>query len=454
MTHPCDLTIAEAGLALRNGTLSAVELAQAHLDRIEQRDDRLQAFIDVDSEAVLQQAREADARLAEGAEDNLPLLGIPIALKDLFDIAGSVTTCGSHVQAGQVATSDAALVQRLQAAGAVLLGKVATYEFALTGPAFDQPNPPPRNPWNLDHITGGSSSGSAAAVAGGLVRCAFGTDTGGSVRSPAAYCGIVGLKPTYERLSRQGVFPLSDSLDHVGPLAACVADAALCFDACAEPSAAPAASQWLGRSLAGLRLGYGRDWFADDPAVDPQAVTAMDAAASQLSLLEARIEPVDLPDYNLLEAVGTVILQAEGLAVHKTSLGSQPERYGRAALRNLITGAVLTPEHLTAARAMQQRLSDAMDAVLNRVDALITLTTLTPAPAFAAFTDGQPVWTPMRTFPFNLTGHPALTVPIGFSNGLPLGMQIIGKRNDEARLCQIGHAFEQSTDHSVVKPRL
>ncbi|MEX1214952.1 amidase [Saccharospirillum sp.] len=452
MTHPCDLSIAEVGLALRRGALSAVELAQAHLDRIEHRNERLHAFIDLDPDDVLQQARAADVRLAAGDCDDLPLLGIPVALKDILDVAGRTTTCGSHAQAGHNATVDATVVQRIYESGVVFLGKVATYEFALTGPAFDQPNPPPRNPWNTGHITGGSSSGSAAAVAGGLVRCALGTDTGGSVRSPAAYCGIVGLKPTYERLSRQGVFPLSDSLDHVGPLAACVADAAYCFDAFSEPADAPPAAQWLGQGLAGLRLGYGRDWFAADAAVDPQAIVAIDAAVSQLSLLEARVETVELPDYDLFEAVGTIILQAEALAVHQTGLSTRPEHYGRAALRNLITGAALTPEHLSAARAMQQRLSADMDAILNRVDALITLTTLTPAPAFAAFTEGKPVWTPMRTFPFNLTGHPALTIPIGFSSGLPLGMQIIGKRNDEARICQIGHAFEQSTDHSVQKP--
>ncbi len=452
MSNPCDLNIPGAQTALRSGALSASDLARAHLDRINERDRSVKAFVELDGELVLRQAAEADQRLSAGDADRYPLLGIPIAIKDIIDVAGSPTTCGSHSMTRNPATQDARLIQQLRDAGAIILGKVATYEFALTGPSFDQPTPPPRNPWNPDHITGGSSSGSAASVASGMVRCAIGSDTGGSIRSPSSYCGVVGLKPTFDRVSRDGVFPLSASLDHVGPLAATVADAAWCMDAMAEPNGAPAAASLIGHPVEQLTIGYARDWFAQDEAADPRVVRAMDDAVAQLSMLGCRIEMVGMPEYALAESIGTLILQAEALAVHQNALAKKADHYGKAARRNLITGAVLSEGDISAARIMAGRLRRAIEEATARFDAIVTVNTLTPAPPFEAFASGDPVWTPMRTIPFNISGHPALAIPIGFADGLPLGMQIVGRHFDEARLCQIGHSFERSTDHAAQTP--
>ena len=446
--NPADLSIVEAGRKIRDGSLSAVALAEAHLERIDARDPTLQAFVAVTRERALEDAARADRELAEG-QDRGPLHGIPIAIKDLIDTAGIATTSGSKLFADHVPDRNAAVVARLREAGAVLLGKVMTYEFALVGPSFDLPFPPSRNPWNADHITGGSSSGSAAAVSGGLVRTAIGTDTGGSIRSPASYCGIVGLKPTYERVSRDGVFPLSPSLDHVGPLSATVAEAALTLDAISDAGALAR----LDEGVAGKRIGYARAWFASDPETDPAVLRAMDDAASTLSLLGARIEEITLPDYALFEAAGAVIIQAEALAVHLEHLKTRRGDYGQLARQNLLTGLALDESDVTVARTAVTRLKSDLDAAFALpFDAMITVNTLTPALPFDAFDGVNSVWTHMRTLPFNLTGHPVLAVPIGFSNGLPLGMQIIGRHGDEAGICAVGHAFEQATDHAAHRP--
>jgi aspartyl-tRNA(Asn)/glutamyl-tRNA(Gln) amidotransferase subunit A len=448
--NPADLSIPDAGAALRAGSLTAVALAEAHLQRIAERDPHYRSFITVTADRALEDAARADGELAEG-RDRGPLHGIPIALKDVIDTAGTRTTSGSRRFQEHVPARDAAVVERLRAAGAVLAGKTMTYEFALVGPSFDLPFPAARNPWNIEHITGGSSSGSAAAVAGGLVRTAIGTDTGGSIRSPSAYCGVVGLKPTYRRVCADGILPLSPSLDHVGPVSASVAEAALTLDAIAD---AGAAAQ-LDTGVEGRRIGYARDWFARDPETDPAVLAATDDAASALSMLGARIEEVTLPDYALFEAAGAVILQAEALAIHREALRNHPHDYGRLAFQNLVTGLVLTDADVALARraaaALRQQLDD---YVFTRFDAMVTVNTLAPAPPFSAFDGKTSVWTHMRTFPFNISGHPVLAVPSGFVRGLPVGIQIVGRRGDEAGICAIGHAYERGTDHSVERPPL
>lgn len=442
--NPADLDILEAGRRLRDGSLTAVNLTQAHLDRIVDRDTTYHAFITVTAERALEDAQRADGELAEG-RDRGPLHGIPVALKDLIDTAGIRTTSGSRLFEHHVPAADAAVAARLREAGSVLLGKLMTYEFALVGPSFDLPFPASRNPWSPDHITGGSSSGSAAAVAGGLVRTAIGTDTGGSIRSPAGYCGVVGLKPTYERVSRAGVFPLSPSLDHVGPISASVAEAAITLDAISD---ARAASR-LGEPLEGKRIAYARAWFATDPETDPAIVAALDDAASLLSLRGARIEEVDLPDYALFESAGAVILQAEALDVHAKTLASHPDLYGRLARQNLLTGLALADADIAAARAAAAELGRRMQSLLIGYDALLTANTLTPALPFAAFDGVNSVWTHMRTFPFNVTGNPVLALPAGFNDNLPLGLQLVGRLGDEAGICAIGAALEAAADHSL-----
>jgi aspartyl-tRNA(Asn)/glutamyl-tRNA(Gln) amidotransferase subunit A len=335
------------------------------------------------------------------------------------------------------------------------LGKVATYEFAMVGPDLALPHPPARNPWNPAHITGGSSSGSAAAVAGGMVRLALGSDTGGSIRSPAAYCGCVGLKPSYDRVWRAGAFPLSQSLDHIGPLAATVAEAAVALDAItAAPQDWRPASGQLSRGTTGLRIGYARDWFAEDPQAGPALVRAMDDAAAQFSMLGAGITPVALPDYALFEAAGSVILHAEALDEHRGLIRNRLSQYGCPVLQCLAFGAALDAEDVALARMAQTRLRAALLAAMEGFDLVITATTLSPALPFSAFDGEQAVWTPMRTIPFNVTGQPALSVPIGFDGGLPLGMQIVGRMGDEDLICAAGHAYEMATDHSIQRPLL
>ncbi|MGR3805755.1 amidase [Marinibacterium profundimaris] len=421
-----DTTIREQAAAMAAGALTARDLAEATRDRIAARDELLRSVVHL-----------AEVEALEG-----PMQGVPFGVKDILDVDGQPTRCGSHAHEG--AGPEATAVARLRAAGMVPMAKLATYEYALTGPAWDQPNLPARNPWSPDHITGGSSSGSAAAVAGGLFRVALGTDTGGSVRAPAAYCGIVGLKPTHGAVPEDGCFPLSPSLDVIGPLAACVEDAAVTLELMAPETRAAAA---LEQDIAGLHIGYARDWFADDPACAPEVVRAMDDTAALLSQLGARIKLVALPDYAPLEAAGTVILQAEAWEVHRERLAHRWERYGVDARRNLVTGAVLEPGHVARARAVARGFRDSVDALLGHCAALLTPTTLSPAPRFSDFEDG-PVWTAMRTLPFNMSGHPAISVPCAMTDrGLPLGAQLVAAHHGEAQLCRLAHALEQAGPH-------
>jgi aspartyl-tRNA(Asn)/glutamyl-tRNA(Gln) amidotransferase subunit A len=452
MTDPADLSIPEAAAALREGRLTARALTEAALARIAACNDRLNAFIYVNPDA-LAEADHADALLSQG--DAGIFCGIPVAVKDMIDVAGQPATCGSAVLVGRIADSDAASVARLRAQGAVFLGKLATYEFAMTGPDINLPKPPARNPWNLNHITGGSSSGSAAAVAGGMVRLALGTDTGGSIRSPAAYCGCVGLKASYDRVSRNGAFPLSPALDHVGALAATVEEAALALDAMTEnPAAWRPASESLSRGATGLRIGYARSWFANDPQASPALISAMDDAAAQFSMLGARITETELPDYALFEAAGSVILHAEALEAHRQMPRERLHLYGRPVLQSLAIGAAVDVHDLATARQARVGLTGELLQSMEPFDLLLTATALAPALPFSAVDGENSLWTPMRTIPFNLTGQPALSLPIGFDGVLPLGMQLTGRIGDEDLVCAAGHAFERATDHSAQRPSL
>ena len=445
-----DLSIQEAAAALRAGTITARQLTETALQCIADHNTHLNAVTCLNPDA-LADADSADAMLAAGMGG--AMCGIPFFVKDLIDVAGLPATCGSAVLAGRIAETDADAVARLRAQGAVVLGKVATYEFAMVGPDLTLPHPPARNPWNPKHITGGSSSGSAAAVAGGLVRFALGTDTGGSIRSPSAYCGCVGLKPSYDRVSRAGAFPLSPSLDHTGPLAATVADAALALDAMTEhpENWRPAAAK-LAKDVQGLRIGYARDWFADDLQASLALIRAMDDAAAQLSMLGAVITPITLPDYAPYEAAASVILHAEALAQHRDLLRDKAALYGRPVLQCLAFGAAISKAELAEARLAQTSLSAAMLAAMQGFDLILTATTLSPALPFSAFDGEKAVWTPMRTIAFNLTGQPAISLPIGFDSGLPLGMQLVGRNGDEDLICAAAHAYEQATDHSCQRP--
>jgi aspartyl-tRNA(Asn)/glutamyl-tRNA(Gln) amidotransferase subunit A len=446
MTDPTRLSIAEAGAAFRAGTLTATALAKAQLARINALNPRIRAFVAVTEDQALAAAAQADADFAAGI-DHGPMQGIGFAIKDLIDMKSVPTICGSHQQPTTPALKDAEVVARLRNQGAVPLGKVATYEYALVGPSFDGPHRPPVNPWNADHITGGSSSGSAAAVASGMVRAAIGTDTGGSIRSPACYCGVVGLKPSFNTVPRAGVFPLSADLDHVGAIAASVADAA----AMAEAMGVSATAR-LAQPVRGLRIGYARDWFANDPATTPEVLRAMDQAMSDLSLQGMPVEMISLPDYAEIEAAGITLLQYQAFEVHKAMMGKG--FYGKQAVETLRSGQHITRSEFAAAQLQAQQYRTEFAAILDRYDAVATANVLSTAPPFSDFAADRAVWTAMRTLPFNVTGHPALAVPIGFHNGLPMGMQLVGPDHSEATLCQIGNAYEHATDHSTLRPNL
>ena len=444
MTAPRGPSIAEAGAALRAGRVTAQELlAQCH-DRIRAVDGQVRAVWAVCPQAE-RLAAQADAELARG-QDRGSLHGIPFVIKDMVDVAGLPTTNGSRAADPAPADVDAWVVSRLIAAGAVPVAKVATYEWGLVGPEQGLAHPAATNPWDRAHITGGSSSGSAAAVAAGIVRIAVGSDTGGSIRAPAAYCGAVGIKPTRGRIPADGFFALSPDLDTPGVLAATVHDAALMLQAL-MPGADVASG--LGAGVRGLTLGYARDWFADDPALDRRVLQAIDDAASALSLAGARIVEVPMPDYALMEAVGAVMIHVEALRLHAASLRARGALWGRMATQTVQAGAVLTEGDLAAAVALLPSLTSGVDQALNGCDVLITAVTLTAAPPFAAFDKGA-VWTPMRTLPFNVTGHPALSVPAGFIGRLPVGLQVIGRHGDEAGILRVAAAFEAATDHGAV----
>ncbi len=435
------IPVRDAARALRAGELAAADLLDLHLARIGALDDALGAVWAVDEGRARAAAERADRDLAAGL-DRGPLMGIPFLVKDVIDMAGLATTCGSAVPA-TVARADADCVARLVAAGAVPLGKTATYEFALTGPAWDLPEPPARNPWDEDRIPGGSSSGSAAAVAAGMARIALGTDTSGSVRDPATRCGVAGLKPTAGAIPAAGVFPLSPTLDDVGLLAATAEEAALAFRALAGRPPSP-------RRAEGMRLGYARDWFAADPDLDPAVLAALDAAAEGFAGLGVAVEEADLPDYALMEAAGTVVMNAEAFAVHRPLLRAHWADYGAETRRRLAPAALLTEADLAAAREIWPRLRAWMDEAMRGFDAVLTATLLAPAPRFADCAEGGRAM-PMRTLPFNVTGHPALALPCGMRDGLPLGMQLVAPHGEEEVLFALGTLWEAA--HPPQRPR-
>jgi aspartyl-tRNA(Asn)/glutamyl-tRNA(Gln) amidotransferase subunit A len=463
-----ELSIAEAGLRLRAGAVTSTALTQHALSRIASLDPMLHSFVLVTTERALADADRADRELTSGL-DRGPMHGIPYALKDLYATAGIRTTCHSKLLIDNVPSEDCVVETRFKAAGAVLLGKLATHEFAFGGPSFDLPFPPARNPWNLDHFTGGSSSGSGAAVAAGLVRTAMGSDTGGSIRGPAFYCGTVGLKPTYGLVSRRGVFPLSYTLDHCGPLTWTVEDAALTMQVIAgHDSLDPASAQvpipdfagQLGedllRDLADLRVAYPRSFFVTQEGISPEVVASIDAAVQQIARLGAEVEEIALPDFELFNACGRVILAAEAYAIHEKDLLSRPLDYARYTYQRMVVGATLSAADLVQAFRLRRELSVTLNAgILNTFDALITATALGPAPRLDVFPVDVPPRNATLTIPFNVTGNPALAIPTGCSrSGLPLGMQIVGRPFDEPTVLRIGAAYEAAAGWTARRPPL
>jgi aspartyl-tRNA(Asn)/glutamyl-tRNA(Gln) amidotransferase subunit A len=449
-------TIRETARQFRTGSLSPVELARASIDRIGQIDPALHAFVEVAADAAVASAQMAESRIRQRSAASL-LCGVPFAVKDIVDVAGLPTRCGSRTRDKSApAKGDAVVVARLADAGGVMVGKTVTQEFAA-----GTLSPPARNPWDPTRVPGGSSGGSAVAVATGAAMSAIGTDTGGSVRNPAAICGVVGLKPTFGSIPTTGVYPLSWSLDTIGPLARTVDDAWLTFNVMSgQGDESP-----LNRDLRGIRIGqlggYFRQW------VDPETLAALDAAGDVLRGLGAEVLELDWEDAAAARASSFIINRLETVAVHEALLR---DGEGNLDLLNqglrlrLVAGQFIPAIAYVRAERARLGMRDSVARLFaqHRLDAVMT-----PVSAATAVDADRPVVTwddgveeaghayTRLTQPFNATGQPAISVPAGFdAAGLPIGLQLAGKPHQERQLCQIAHAFEQDAGWHQRRPPL
>ena len=457
------LTISEAAELIRRREISPVEITEACLDRIERIDPQINSFITVTSELALEQARLAEQELASGL-DLGPLHGIPVALKDLYMTKGIRTTAHSKVLEDWVPNEDATTTRKLRGAGAVLVGKLAMHEFAFGAPVFDTPFPPARNPWNSDHVTGGSSTGSGAALAAGLCFGSLGSDSGGSVRNPASQCGIVGLKATYGRVSRYGLIPLGWSVDHAGPMARTVGDTALLLQAIAGPDSKDSASAnqpvpdfsaGLGDGVKDLRFGVPRDWLDEGVGTDPDVRAAFEVALDVLRGMGARIDDVDSAPFIESRPSNTMILTAEAYAVHEHTLQTRPQDLSKNLRTRLREGAYISAADYIQAQRVRTTIVEQIEEILATHDAILSPTTPRPGEAFDDFAKEGRYGVPSFTNPGNLTGLPAISVPCGFSSaGLPIGLQIAGRAFDEASILKIARAYEGATSwheqHAII----
>jgi aspartyl-tRNA(Asn)/glutamyl-tRNA(Gln) amidotransferase subunit A len=460
---PDFLTIAEAATLIGKRELSPVELVESRLSRIEKLDQTLHCFIRLMGEEARTAARTAEAEIMAGRSRG-PLHGIPIGLKDIYETKGIPTTAHSKVLIDYVPRQDATSVRLLTEAGAIVLGKLATHEFAFGGPSFDLPWPPPRNPWDTTRFTGGSSSGTGAAVAAGLILGGTGSDTGGSIRGPAAFCGLAGLKPSYGRISRAGILPLGFSLDHAGPMAWTAEDCAIMLRAMAgydpaDPACAnrpvPDYRAALSGDVRGLRIGLISHFYeADNPA--DEAVRQGIAAAVRVfedlgcSVRELRLSP--LADW---AACGIVIMLAEGFAIHETTMRRRFTDYGEAFRDRMALAALLTGADYVQATRLRRELVAEFASAMADLDLVMTAAAPSEAPTFETVSKFALFERPSLTMPFNVTGSPAMAVCCGYTEaGLPLSFQLAGKPFDEATVLKVAHAYEKATSWRSVRPHL
>ena len=446
-------TIAELAPRLAAREVSPVELTDAVLARIERHDPALNSYITVTAESARHAARAAEAAIMAGHHLG-PLQGIPVAVKDLYATRGVATTYGSRLYAGWVPDFDAAAVERLKRAGAVILGKTNLHELAYGTTSANAHYGVVRNPWRPDHHPGGSSGGSAAAVAAGLAHAALGSDTGASVRQPAACCGIVGLKPTFGRISKFGALPLSWSQDHVGPMTRSVADAALLLQALAghdprDPASAdrpvPDFGAGLDEGVQGSRIGVVRGFFFED--CDPEIVGAIDAAIQVLEDQGARVEEIALTDMDAAYAAGVITIAVEGAAYHAADLRERPELFSDELRAAFELGGFYQATDYVQAQRLRRHLIDQLGREMAGLDAIVMPTSPVPASPIEASPPSHAMLRPRNTMPFNALGLPAISVPCGFTAaGLPIGLQIAGHAFDEAGVLRIAHAYERATD--------
>jgi aspartyl-tRNA(Asn)/glutamyl-tRNA(Gln) amidotransferase subunit A len=457
------LTIAEAGALIAAKKLSPIELTRMCLDRVKKLDPTLHSFLLLTEERAMADAAAAEKRMMSGALKG-KLDGIPIGHKDIYNTAGIRTTAHSKLLEDNVPTEDSMVVRKWADAGAVLMGKLATHEFAIGGPSFDLPWPPARNPWNPEHFTAGSSSGTGAAVAAGLIMGGTASDTGGSIRGPSALCGIAGIKPTYGLSSRAGVLPLSFTLDHTGPMAWTVEDCALLLQGMAgydpaDPASAnrPVAdfTADLDKGAKGLRIGVIRHFHEVDNPVSAATRKGIEDALDVFQKSGAEIRDVTLSpmmDYN---APGWVILILEAYCVHEPWLKSRFNDYGELLRDRLALGALLSASDYFQAVRRRRTLCIEMQDAMADLDILITASAVAEAPKITEVPKWGMLEKPGFTMPFNITGLPALSVCTGYgAGGLPVSMQIVGKPFQEATVFRAGHAYETATAWRTTRPAM
>jgi len=467
-SEPALMSLVAVAKAIADKKVSSREVTRSCLHRIAQWQPQLNAFMAIESEQAMAAADEADAALAKGANRG-PLHGVPLAHKDMYYDAGKVVTCGSLIRRDFVPRTTSTALQRLKDAGTVRLGSLQMVEFAYGPTGHNVHYGAVHNPWNVDHITGGSSSGSGSAVAARLTFAALGSDTGGSIRMPAHFCGVTGLKTTVGRVSRAGAMPLSQSLDTVGPLAQTVEDCALLLGLMAgadseDPTAStlpvPDYMEATKGSIKGFRIGVPTAFYVDD--LDTEVARILDETIAVLKKEGAEIVQVELPDQRQLTAACQLVLAAEAAAFHKRWMIERPQDYGPQVLMRLQNGlAIPAVSYLEAMRWRGPALA-AYLAVVAGTDAVLAPVAPMPAPTIAESdvgnSDGaEAVIQRLTRFtrPVNYLGLPSLSIPTGFTcNGLPVGMQLIGRAFDEAGLVRIGAAFQRATDYHQRVPKL
>ncbi len=456
-------TIAEAARRIAAGGLTATELTEQCLARIDAHEPEIHAFVTLTRDRALADARRADAEIKAGRARG-PLHGIPLGLKDIIDTKGILTSCQSAHNLGNVPDKDATCAARLAEAGSVLMGKLTTHEFADGGPSFDNPWPPSRNPWDTSRFTAGSSSGTGAAVAAGFILGGLGTDTGGSIRGPAALCGIVGLKPTYGLISRSGVAPAAWSLDHIGPMAWTSEDCALMLNALAghdpaDPASArrpaPDYAAGIGHPARGLRVGVLKRWHETDRPVSDAVGAGIENAVRTYRDLGAEVVDLSVPSMQTYAAAGFFISTAERGAAYEEMMRQAPGKFGQRYRDRLILASFVSGMDYVQAVRMRRRLTAEMLAAMAEVDVVLTAGNPDEAPPI----DKVPRWDnldkPNFTMAFNLTGMPAICVPSGFGpNGMPVSIQLAARHFDEATLLRAAHAYETATPWRDRRPDL
>lgn len=464
MTDEVPSSIAEAGEWFRVGKTTSVELTRELLRRVHASQDTLAAFITITDEAALAAADRADRERAQGT-DRGPLHGVPLGVKDIIATSDAPTTANSRVMDpswGQ--RDDATVVRKLREAGAVILGKLGLSEYAIGSPDPDTGFRIPKNPWDLSRSPGGSSSGTGAAIAGGLILGGLGTDTGGSIRGPAAYCGISGLKATFGRVSKEGCVPLGYSLDNIGPMARTARDCAMmlqvlagfdALDPCSADVPVPDMLGTLDGSVRGLRIGVPRQYFFDQPELSGEIRDAVLKAIEELKANGATVTEVNLTHAREARGAQRVIMLGEALAYHEKDLQTRPELYGKWTRGQLQQGALFTAADYVQAQRARSVIAAEVNRVLTDVDVLITPTTHIVAPTLASFNPDDRIRQPDFTSMWNLTGHPAMSVCCGFSEaGLPIGMQIVGRAFQEPTVFKVADAYQRVTDWHTRTPRI